>query len=82
MPSNPHKDEFAARRLINSLMNRTLRDNGQLLLSDVCREVLLLHQVAESMPERFIKKFYIDTGRVDFREGFLVYKPGEESERR
>lgn len=69
MPSNPELDaKFQARRLINE----TLADTQEARLVDLEFAVLAKLKVGDEYPSRYIKKFFVETGRFKLDQGVLI----------
>ena len=71
MPVNPTSDEWLARRAIDKLITVHLRSAKSMDFDDVVHQVSLAHKVTIGMIEAYIKRFYVNKGRVSLSDGVL-----------
>ena len=78
MPSNPDKDKRLCRVHIDKILTSGLKQVKSILYTDLVRDVLLNFNVSEHFVEKFIKKYYIETGIVIYKNGVLSIDDSKE----
>ena len=72
MVSNPYNQELKARKAINKILTEGIKDDNQISLTCLIKEILLTYPVSEQTTKKFIINYYVNTGDFNLKDDLIT----------